>query len=89
MFYVITYDISDNKIRNKLMKLLKNYGRRVQFSCFEVDLTEKELETLKNKIATLIDDSTDKVYIFPISSYVTNDIVKLGIKEKQNESYIL
>ncbi|SNR60319.1 CRISPR-associated endonuclease Cas2 [Desulfurobacterium atlanticum] len=89
MFYVITYDISDDKIRNKLMKLLKNYGRRVQFSCFEVDLTEKELETLKEKIESLIDSSTDKVYIFPVSNYVINDIVKLGIKEKQNESYIL
>ena len=32
--YVITYDISADKLRNKVAKLLEGYGRRVQYSCF-------------------------------------------------------
>lgn len=33
--YVISYDISNDKIRTKIAKELENYGRRVQFSVFE------------------------------------------------------
>ena len=35
MFYVICYDIPDNRRRNQLAKELKGFGTRVQYSVFE------------------------------------------------------
>ena len=36
--YVISYDISENKIRNKVAKILEGYGKRIQYSVFECDI---------------------------------------------------
>ena len=44
--YLISYDISENKRRNKIFKELKNYGRHVQFSVFECELDRKRYRQL-------------------------------------------
>ncbi|HOV49703.1 MAG TPA: CRISPR-associated endonuclease Cas2 [Anaerolineae bacterium] len=44
--YLISYDIPDDKRRLKIAQLLEGYGERVQYSVFEVWVTEKELEQL-------------------------------------------
>ena len=33
---IVTYDIHDDKTRTKFGKLLKKYGRRLQYSVFEI-----------------------------------------------------
>ncbi len=52
MFIVISYDITDNRVRTRLAKKLKNYGPRVQKSVFEAEITPGEwaelLELLGN-----------------------------------------
>ncbi|MFM7575972.1 MAG: CRISPR-associated endonuclease Cas2, partial [Microcystaceae cyanobacterium] len=42
MFVVVSYDISEDKRRTKVHKILKSYGQWMQFSLFECDLTEKD-----------------------------------------------
>lgn len=62
MFYVVSFDISDDRTRYRVVKVLKGYGYRVQKSVFECPgLSEERLLTLKNKIESLIDFSTDSV----------------------------
>ena len=46
MFRLIIYDIRSNKRRLKLSKLLEGYGVRVQKSCFEVDLSRNDYQSL-------------------------------------------
>ena len=38
--YVVCYDITDTKRRNKIFKTLKNYGQHKQYSVFECDITK-------------------------------------------------
>ncbi|MBC7317262.1 MAG: CRISPR-associated endonuclease Cas2, partial [Chloroflexi bacterium] len=42
-FYVISYDIPNDRHRLRIAHLLEGYGERVQYSVFEVWLTEKQL----------------------------------------------
>lgn len=49
-FYLISYDIPNDKRRTKIMHLLEGYGERVQYSVFEVWLTELELEKLRQQL---------------------------------------
>ena len=35
MHYTVAYDITDDKRRNKVAKILKDFGKRVQYSVFE------------------------------------------------------
>lgn len=65
MYYVICYDITDDRIRTKASKLLEGHGKRVQKSVFEcADLTEKQLLRLQDKLDRLIDHETDSVRFY-------------------------
>lgn len=62
MFFLICFDISDDKVRYRVVKALKGYGIRVQKSVFECsDLTEKRFLKLKDYLEGLIDETTDSV----------------------------
>lgn len=43
MYIVIAYDISENKRRERLRKALRSFGRAVQKSVFECDLSQKQI----------------------------------------------
>jgi CRISPR-associated protein Cas2 len=53
MFYVVTYDIEDDKRRNKISEILENYGKRVNYSVFEIEIDEKNLKILISKILSV------------------------------------
>lgn len=58
--YIVCYDVSDDKIRNRITKVLLKFGNRVQFSVFEVQLKSKnELDILLEKLRKVADDNTD------------------------------
>lgn len=43
---LVIYDITDNKRRSKLVKILESYGFRVQKSAFEARLSDKQYRNL-------------------------------------------
>ncbi len=66
MFYLISYDIPDNRRRNQLAKALKGFGTRVQYSVFEAHLSQNQYKELKNVVAGIIDSSEDSVRYYPL-----------------------
>jgi len=50
MKYVVTYDIANDKRRTKLSDLLGAYGIRVNYSVFEIELSERKREQLLHEI---------------------------------------
>ena len=61
MFYVISYDIPDDRRRNQLAKTLKGFGTRVQYSVFEAHLNRGEYQELKRAVERVINPSDDSV----------------------------
>ena len=55
-FYLISYDIPNNKHRLKIAHLLEGYGERVQYSVFEVWITAKQLKTLRKQLEKHVED---------------------------------
>ena len=78
MKYLIAYDISDNKRRRKLFKLLKGYGYNIQKSVFEVPLNDQKIiQKLQEQIEDIIEKEQDLVYIFPYyEEPITNEEYK-------------
>ena len=65
MFYVVTFDIGDDKRRNEVGKVLNIYGFRVQRSVFEIDIkNSKELQRLVERIENIIDRKVDSVRFY-------------------------
>lgn len=52
--YLITYDISSNRLRNKVAKKLLDYGKRVQYSVFECDIDKKRYTKLYGELSGLV-----------------------------------
>ena len=71
VFYVISYDIPDNRRRAQLAKILKGFGRRVQYSVFEAHLNRTQYEELKRAVARIIDFSEDSVRYYALCSACT------------------
>lgn len=65
-FYLIIYDIVDDKKRKKISDIINGYGIRVQYSSYEVWLTEKQLQNLLEQIKR-IHDETDSIRIYKLS----------------------
>lgn len=60
LFFVVSYDVVDNKIRKKISDTLLDFGgTRVQYSVFECELTKVNYEKLYKKLHKLreADDS--------------------------------
>lgn len=66
--YLATYDISSDKKRIKLAKILNDYGRRVQESVFEIPEIKKhawrECMDRINKNIKLTGDESIRIYSF-------------------------
>ena len=82
MRFLIVYDISEDKIRNKVSKILKQYGIRVQYSAFEIEISRTELKSLLEEIEVMIDPETDSVFAFELSKNTQKKTIKIGEKEE-------
>ncbi len=83
MFYVVCYDIIDDQTRNKVAKIIKGFGYRVQKSVFECpDLSEKRLLKLKDKIERQIDSTQDSVRFYRQCRACLKDYEQAGIGEE-------
>jgi CRISPR-associated protein Cas2 len=59
--YLICYDITDDKRRDRVFKVCKDHGEHLQFSVFECDLNAMELTGLRRELLDVILQSEDQV----------------------------
>lgn len=79
MFTLVSYDISDDKRRLKIMKALQDFGKRVQYSVFECNLKPVELERLKNRLMPLVKKNEDSIRFYFIGADDVSRIQVFGI----------
>jgi len=80
-FYLISYDISNDKRRLKVMKALEDYGTRVQYSVFECWLRPQDLESLKKRLLPLLnpkDWDSIRFYALCIDDVLRTEILGRG-----------
>jgi len=75
---VIMYDISDDRTRTKLFKLLKRYGEPVQLSIFEAIISEAQFAEMRREVARLMGSAADQVRYYEICQTCDRGIVIFG-----------
>lgn len=64
----VIYDISCNKIRNKVIRICKDAGLyRVQKSVFLGDISENKFDEIQLIFNEIINQETDSIYVFPMT----------------------
>lgn len=78
LYVVISYDITDDRRRNRVCHELKNYGEHIQFSVFECLLDNENLERLAKWLGRIIDLNEDSVRIYCLCNRCRRMITILG-----------
>lgn len=65
-FYVLAYDISDDRRRAKIARLMESLGARVQGSVFEAYLKTDELEDLLRRAKKVMKLQEDGLRVYPL-----------------------
>ncbi len=64
--YLVMYDICNAKRLAKVFKLMKGFGRHLQYSVFQCDLSEADMVRMKSALAEVVDHREDQVLIFDL-----------------------
>lgn len=87
---VISYEISDDKLRTKFSKYLQKYGHRIQYSVFEIDNSNKVLNNIMADIKCRFEirfSQMDSVIIFNMSS--SCKITRFGYAKNDEQGLII
>lgn len=87
---IISYDISDDKLRTKFSKYLSRFGHRIQYSVFEIENSNKLLNNIicdiENRYSKKFSDM-DSVYIFKLSA--SCEVIRYGYAKHEEEDILI
>lgn len=63
-FYILAYDIANDRRRVKIAKLMESQAERVQGSVFEAYLTPAELEKIIRRAAKFMNEKEDSLRVY-------------------------
>ncbi len=78
MFVVVSYDIADDRRRNRIHRLMEGYGTRVQYSVFECDLSAAHLKQLRGKLKDLMAPREDSIRFYFLCADDVQRVLCLG-----------
>lgn len=63
--YLVTYDVSDDRARDRVAAALSGYGTRVQKSVFECEIDAQQVDELTDRLVQLLTEPTvDSVRVY-------------------------
>lgn len=76
---IISYDISNNKTRRYFSKFLEKYGRRLQYSVFELKNSDRILKIVLLNIEKKFQkrfENTDSILIFSLCEWCKKKVIR-------------
>lgn len=87
---LVSYDISDDKLRTKFSKYLEKFGHRIQYSVFEIDNSQRILNNISAEIQNNFGKrftQSDSVYLFELSN--TCKVTRYGYAKNEEGDFHL
>lgn len=88
---VVSYDIVDDKARNKIAKILLDYGTRVQYSVFECNIDSEQLAMMEGRLTKVLNGKEDTIRIYQLCEGCVKRIRVYGKGEvtRDQEVYVV
>ncbi len=87
---IVSYDISNDKLRTHFSKYLCKFGHRIQYSVFEIDNSKKILDNIlcdiENRYTKRFSDM-DSIYIFNLSS--SCEVIRYGYAKHEEDDVLI
>lgn len=62
-FFIYSYDVTDDRRRNRIFKAMNDFGDRVQYSVFCCQLNPRERLQLENRLKGELNEIEDQVLV--------------------------
>lgn len=87
---IISFDISDDKLRRHFVKFITRFGYRLQYSVYEIRNSKQILKNVMDEITNKFEKKfkeTDSVIIFLLSN--SCEIKRFGYAKHDNDDIII
>lgn len=87
---IVSYDISDDKLRTKFSKYLSRFGHRIQYSVFEIDNGKRIIDNIVNDLTNNFEkkfSQEDSVIIFKLSS--SCEVLRYGYAKNEESDFFI
>ena len=90
MQWVVCYDISDDRRRRQVIKLLRSYGYRVQESVFHCLLRNPaDVEILLKNLRQVINEGQDLCHMYRLAPIAAERFYQLGACQYQEPAQVV
>ena len=90
MLYLITYDIPDDRLREKVAQtILDHGGKRIQYSALTLQTTPTELTELINKLKKTIGKEEANILIIPLCSKDAEKTITINYKKNTEADTVI
>lgn len=72
--YIVAYDIPSNRRRKKVSDILEGYGKRVQYSVFELVLAKSKYDEMRRRLSRYVNFEEDSLRFYPISQHTLEQV---------------
>ena len=89
---IVTYDFANDSIRGRFSKFLKKYGRKIQYSVYEIKNSQRVLQNILDEVElNYKKDFTgaDSVLIFSVCKGCKNRIIRYGYAENEEKEVVV
>jgi len=89
---VTSYDISNDKVRTKLSKFLCKYGRKLQYSVYEIRNSDRFLRNIKKEIELRYKKQftgADSVVIMRLCEQCRKKVIRYGYAENDEKDVVV
>ena len=87
---ILAYDIQEDHLRTEFSKFILGYGRRLQYSVYEIKNSKRILELVQEEIKNRFEkrfDQGDSVLIFKITA--ENQILRFGYAKNEETDLLM
>ena len=90
MYCTIAYDITNDGRRNRVAKILQDFGQRIQYSVFECQIDRHAYLRLQDRLQQAIAPEKDSVTLYHLCRSCEKGIERIGVEKGLDEkSYIV
>ena len=89
---ILSYDIVSDKVRTRFAKFLNKYGRRLQYSVYEIRNSQRILNNILEEIKINYEKQfteADSVVIFQVCEAGKKKIIRFGYARNEEQDVVL
>ena len=89
---IVSYDFEDDKKRSKFSKFLKKYGRKIQYSVYEIRNSQRVLQNILTEIELKYKKhftGSDSILIFYLCEACEKKIIRYGYAKNEEEDVVV